>query len=104
MPYHPPIPDPKSGPKGSGLVSALVQAEKLVQIALVLPCAAFVGWLIGDWIGERVHQPWVAAVGVAFGGASGLYYVVRLALNAVKDPDSSGKQNNNKTGSAGGPS
>lgn len=85
MPYHPPIPDPKQS-KASGMVGALVQAEKLVQIALVLPCAAFIGWLIGDWLGRRFHLPLLGALGVAFGGAAGLVYVIRLAMDAAKDP------------------
>ncbi len=101
MPYQPPIPDPKQPGKGSGIVSAIVQAEKLVQIALVLPCAAFIGWLLGDWIGGKIHQPWLGALGVAFGGASGLVYVVRLAMNSLNDPANADK--NNGKGSAGKP-
>lgn len=93
MPFHPPIPEPKrdgkSGGKASGLVSSLIQAEKLVQIALVLPCSAFIGWLAGDWIGGRVHFPLLGAIGVAFGGAAGLFYVVRLAMDQVKETASS---------------
>lgn len=94
MPFQPPLPDPRERGKASGLVSALVQAEKMVQIALVLPCAAFIGWLGGDWLGNRLHQSWIGAVGIAFGGAAGLYYVIRLAMNAVNDPDiDAGDQN-----------
>lgn len=94
MPYHPPIPESKGGgksnAKSTGLVNALIQAEKLMQIALVLPCAAFIGWLAGNWIGDRLHFPLAAAIGVAFGGAAGLFYVVRLALDQVKEPAKSG--------------
>lgn len=101
MPYHPPIPDPKGRNKPTGIVSAIVQAEKLIQIALVLPCAAFIGWLGGEWIGNRLHHPWITAVGVAFGGAAGLYYVVRLALDSLKGvpEDETGKEDGK--GSAG---
>lgn len=102
MPFHPPIPEPKGRGKSTGLVSAIVQAEKLVQVALVLPCSAFIGWLIGDWIGGRLHFPLAGAIGVAFGGGAGLYYVVRLALDAVKDPSSAEKGDDGK-GSAGKP-
>lgn len=106
MPFNPPIPEPKGRGQSSGgsrgLVSAIVQAEKMVQIALILPCAAFIGWLLGDWIGGRTHQPWIGALGVVLGGAAGLFYVVRLALDAVKEPTGKGKQDGN--GSAGRPS
>jgi hypothetical protein len=84
MPFHRPIPDSQPRGKGSGVVSAIVQAEKLIQIALVLPCAAFIGWLAGAWIGNRLHQSWIGLLGILFGGASGLVYVVRLALSTDK--------------------
>ena len=86
MAFHPPIPEQNPRGKRSGLVSAIVQAEKLGQIALILPCSAFIGWLGGAWIGSRIHQVWPGAVGVVFGGAAGLYYVIKMAMDAVKDP------------------
>jgi uncharacterized membrane protein YfcA len=90
VPFHNPIPEDKrrgKGPSaGRGLMSSWIQAEKLIQIALVLPCAALIGWMAGAWIGDRLHQSWIAIVGVVFGGASGLIYAVRTALNANKDP------------------
>lgn len=87
MPFHRPIPDAKPHAKGSGLVSAIVEAEKMIQIALVLPCAAFIGWLAGAWLDHRLHQTWIGLVGIVFGGASGLVYVVRLALATGKESD-----------------
>jgi uncharacterized membrane protein YfcA len=90
MPYNRPIPDQKpdanQGGKDAGLFSAWIQAEKLMQIALVLPCAAFIGWLIGAWLDHRLHQTWIAIAGVIFGGVSGLFYSIRVALAANKDP------------------
>lgn len=70
------------------MVGAIVQAEKMIQIAFVLPSAAFIGWLGGGWLGNRLHQPWIALVGIVFGGASGLFYVVKLALATNKEIDS----------------
>jgi ATP synthase protein I len=84
MPYHRPIPDSNPRRKAGGLVDAIIQAEKMIQVALVLPCAAFIGWLGGAWLDSRTHQHWIGALGVVFGGASGLVYVVRLALAADK--------------------
>jgi uncharacterized membrane protein YfcA len=90
MPFHNPIPETKrrakDSPAGGGLMSAWIQAEKLIQIALVLPCAALIGWLAGAWIGNRLHQSWIPIAGIVFGGASGLIYAVRTALDANKDP------------------
>ena len=80
MPYQRPIPDSKPPGKRSALVDSIVQAEKMIQIALVLPCAAFIGWLGGAWLDSVMHQKWIGLVGIVFGGASGLVYVIKLAL------------------------
>ncbi len=65
-------------------VDAIVQAEKLLQIALMLPCAAVVGWLIGAWADKHFHQTWIAIAGIVFGAVSGLVYVIRMALTAER--------------------
>ncbi len=102
MPFHRPIPESKSRGKAAGALSALVQAEKMMQIALVLPCAAFVGWLVGLWLDRALHQSWIELVGIVFGGASGLVYVVRLAMNAVGESASQDEAGNDSgKGSAG---
>ena len=101
MPYNPPIPESKLRRKAAdgsaddtkswffgakGILGAWIQAEKLMQIALVLPCAAFIGWLIGAGLDRWLRQSWIALVGIVFGGASGLVYVVRLAMHSERDP------------------
>jgi F0F1-type ATP synthase assembly protein I len=85
MPFNRPIPE-KQRPKFSNGVNVLVQAEKMVQIALILPSAAFIGWLAGTWADSLVHQKWIGLAGIVFGGISGLFYVIRLAMNTEKDP------------------
>ena len=90
MPFNNPIPDnrpPGDRParKDSGGLATLVQAEKLMQIAILLPSAAFIGWLAGTWLDKQFHQEWISLAGVAFGGVSGLVYVVRLVLTTGTD-------------------
>lgn len=65
-------------------VEAIVQAEKLLQVALMLPCAAVVGWLMGAWAEKHFHQTWIAIAGIVFGAISGLVYVIRMALVAER--------------------
>ncbi len=97
MPYNNPIPDPKTRNKAAGGLQSLVQAEKLMQIAFVLPSAMVIGWLLGAWADMKLHQSWLTIVGVIFGCISGLVYVVRLAMDAEKSVgplDDSSKKGN----------
>jgi ATP synthase protein I len=100
MPFHAPIPEPKPRGKTSAIVDAIVQAEKMIQVALILPCAAFIGWLLGAWLDSRLHQKWIGLAGIVFGGVSGLVYVVRLAL-AAANRTGNGGEDSKQGGSAG---
>lgn len=89
MPYNRPIQDPNERQKSSSGLETLVQAEKLMQIALLLPSAAVIGWLMGAWLDLKLHTSWLGLAGMVFGGISGLVYVVRLVL-ATK-PETEGR-------------
>lgn len=93
MPHRRPIPEGESQKKLPGGMQSLVQAEKLLQIAFVLPCATVIGWFAGAWADQRWHQSWIAIAGVIFGSVSGLVYVIRMAMDAEK---SVGPDENNK--------
>ena len=97
MPFNRPIPESTPPRKGSSGLASLVQAEKLMQIALLLPCSAFIGWLAGAWLDSRLHQGWIGLAGIVFGGVSGLVYVVRLVMatgdGSAKSAGGTGKGN-----------
>ena len=104
------IPPQRRGPVagGSGLIGAWVQAEKMIQIALVLPCAAFIGWLPGAWLDRHFHQAWMAIAGVVFGIIAGLVAAIRMAVVYANDPamnklDENGNEadKSDKTGDSG---
>lgn len=122
VPYHNPIPDrkqrdkaggapsgdPAQGGVGGGMMGAWVQAEKMIQIALVLPCAAFICWLPGVWLDRHFHQTWMAMAGVVFGIIAGLVAAVRMAVVYSADPamdklDENGNEadKSGKTGDSG---
>jgi ATP synthase protein I len=88
MAFNNPIPDSKPPRKSSSGVDTLVQAEKLMQIAILLPSAAFIGWLAGAWLDSRLHQSWMGLAGIVFGGISGLVYVIRLVMSSGNDSGS----------------
>ena len=93
MAYQPPIPESKThgepGRKSNSGIATLVQAERLMQIAMVLPCALVIGWLPGWGIDAHYHTHWATITGVALGLAAGLVSAVRMALAAG---DSGGKK------------
>jgi hypothetical protein len=104
MPFNRPIPEDQPRGKPSAGIEGLVQAEKLMQIAILLPSSAFIGWLVGAWADKHFHQSWIGIAGCVFGGVSGLVYVVRLALASGRDSaNGAGTENGNGKGSPGKP-
>jgi hypothetical protein len=86
MPFIRPIPNAKAQNRIKSGIAIWAQAEKMMQIALVLPSAAFIGWLAGAWVDMHLHTKWIGPFGIVFGGISGLVYVVRLAVATGKNP------------------
>jgi len=97
VPYHRPIPERKPRGKdgageptnsgiGGGIMSAWVQAEKMIQIAMMLPCAGFIGWLAGYGLDRWLHQTWIGMAGAVFGIVAGLIGAVRMAMVYANDP------------------
>jgi ATP synthase protein I len=75
-------PTPKPGPKSArnGGLQTLVKAERLSQIAFVLPAAVVIGWGLGALMDHWLHQHWIYIVGLIFGAIAGLFEAVRQAL------------------------
>ncbi len=97
MPFNAPIPNQPPRPRKPSALSSLVEAEKMMQIAVLLPVSAFVGWGIGAWLDKILHQSWIALAGILFGGFAGLFYVIRLVMDA-------GDKSKSKSGPGAGPS
>jgi F0F1-type ATP synthase assembly protein I len=97
MAFNRPIPNSKPHPKLSSGIGAIAEAEKLMQIALLLPSAAVIGWLIGAFLDHKLHQSWIAIAGIVFGCISGLVYVIRMAMAAERD-SGTGINGGEKTG------
>ena len=116
VPYHNPIPERKRRGKtgdtpsgepsqsgvGGGIFSAWVQAEKLLQIAMMLPSAGFIGWLAGYGLDRWLHQTWIGMAGAVFGIIAGLIGAVRMAMASSADPESNKlDENGNDADTAG---
>jgi hypothetical protein len=117
VPYHNPIPEkrqqsgvPGTSPQrrgsndgGPSFIGAWVQAEKMMQIALTLPSAGFIGWLIGYGLDRWLHQTWMGTTGAIFGIIAGLVGVVRMAMGfgPGSKPRSAPKSGNEPDGRGG---
>ena len=76
-------PDKSSSGISSG-IGSLIEAEKLMQIAFVLPASVVICWIGGWWLAHVLHQKWIEIAGILFGCISGLFYVIQMAVQAEK--------------------
>ncbi|HEX3661046.1 MAG TPA: AtpZ/AtpI family protein [Acidobacteriaceae bacterium] len=76
-----------SGKKPSRTVGALVRAERLTQIAFILPAAVFIGWIAGAALDKWLHQQWIYLVGLVLGVVAGFIQVLRLVSSEGKAID-----------------
>jgi len=81
-----PPPD-NSGNDRKVVLRELMRAESLMQIALVLPLSTLIGWGLGDFLDHKLHQSWIAIVGLLLGVAAGFTQVVRIANQANRSDD-----------------
>jgi F0F1-type ATP synthase assembly protein I len=78
-------PDPTPARKNSERKdNAWVQVGRYSQLALILPCATVVGWLLGGALDHWLHTSWIKIVGLLLGSAAGLIEVVRTVLRDSK--------------------
>jgi hypothetical protein len=98
-------PDSESRPRlGSGF-NSLVEAEKLMQVAFVLPTALVICWFLGWWLGQKTHQKWIEIAGIVFGCIVGLFYVIQMAIAVEKKTSmEDGSQNDIGKGRSNGKS
>ncbi|MCU1302626.1 MAG: hypothetical protein JWQ87_2910 [Candidatus Sulfotelmatobacter sp.] len=76
--------DPSPDPKNSGRNNVWVQVGRYSQLALVLPSATIVGWLLGTALDHWLHTSWISIVGLLLGSAAGLIEVIRTVQRDTK--------------------
>ncbi len=65
--------------KGGGTLGDLVKAESMIQLAIMLPAACFIGWAIGAGLDYHFHTTWMVIVGVLLGAVAGFVQIIRTA-------------------------
>jgi F0F1-type ATP synthase assembly protein I len=98
MPFNRPIPKSQQRSKFASSLASLAEAEKMIQISVLLPSSAFVGWLLGAGLDKLFHQTWITLVGILFGGISGIVYVVRMVIAAGTNPGRGADRNSDDSG------
>ncbi len=72
-------PDPQQPqPARNASVQALVKAEKLTQLAFILPISVFAGWLLGAGADKLLHQHWIYILGLVLGVVAGFIQLFRM--------------------------
>jgi F0F1-type ATP synthase assembly protein I len=66
-------------------MKSLVQVESLIQLALMLPVATVVGWLIGVGLDKWLHQHWIYIAGLIVGAAAGFVEMFRVIVAQSKE-------------------
>jgi ATP synthase protein I len=74
-----------SPPAKAGILGSLVRVESLIQMALLLPTATFVGWAIGLGLDHWLHQHWIYLAGLILGAVAGFVQVFRLVSLLMKE-------------------
>jgi len=77
------MPDDEKKDAG-GSMRDLVKAESMIQLAIALPAACVIGWLIGAWLDKHFHQNWIAIVGIVLGAIGGFMQIFLTASRYLK--------------------
>ena len=62
--------------------SLWVQVARYSQLALILPAATLVGWLIGAGLDHWLHTTWLYLLGLIVGIAAGFVELVRTVMSS----------------------
>jgi ATP synthase protein I len=65
-------------PKKSG-TSDFIKVESMVQLAIALPAACVIGWLIGAWFDKKFGLSWAGLVGIFVGAIAGFVQIFTTA-------------------------
>ncbi len=75
-----------TGKPDRGGIDTLVNAEKMTQIAFILPAAVLVGWLAGAGLDKWLHTGWLYLAGIVLGIAAGFVQIFRLVAASGREP------------------
>jgi F0F1-type ATP synthase assembly protein I len=78
------MPEPDPNETSDQKKSFLLQFARYSQLAVVLPAATVIGWLIGAGLDRWLHTTWLYLAGVLFGIVAGFVELIRTVLRDTK--------------------
>lgn len=75
--------DPNSSGNKRGALGDLVQAESMIQLALILPAGCVIGALGGSALDKHFHTHWIGVVGILMGAVAGFIAIYRTAAKTM---------------------
>jgi F0F1-type ATP synthase assembly protein I len=76
-------PNSSGGKKKKGTLGDLVQAESMVQLALMLPAGCVIGALGGSALDKHFHTGWIGVVGILLGAVAGFIGIYRTVAKTM---------------------
>ena len=76
------MPSPDLEPDDSQRRSLWIQVARYSQLALVLPAATFMGWLVGVGLDRWLHTKWLYLAGVIVGIVAGFVELIRTVTSS----------------------
>ena len=76
------MPGPSTDDRDREKRSFLVLAARYSGLALTLPAATVVGWIIGALLDRWLHTTWLYLVGLILGSIAGLVELIRAATSS----------------------
>jgi ATP synthase protein I len=70
--------------KKNGVVGDVVKVESMIQLAIALPAACLIGWLIGAWCDKKFGTSWCGIVGIGVGAVAGFMQLFTTASRILK--------------------
>lgn len=74
-------------PKKSGALGDLVKIESMLQLAIALPAACLIGWLLGTLLDHHFHTTWITIAGIVLGAIAGFVQIITTASRYLKRGD-----------------
>jgi ATP synthase protein I len=72
-------------PKNDSGLKDFAKAESMIQLAIIMPAACVIGWLMGALLDRWLHTSWIYVAGILLGAVAGFVQIYRVASGYMKN-------------------